>query len=127
MKNKIKKFLKLITKYIKQFLSVAFKSMSKTDLVIFIFSMLAIFICIVNVFLGEIEYIFTCIFAILFIISYLEFIVWKNIAYKLDAENNFLKKKNKNLKIAVKGLKDDLYKKTQYKKPIRKTIIKEKK
>ena len=127
MKNKIKKYFKLVTKYIKQFTSVAFKSINLIDFIILILCLIACMLCLVWVFNGTIQYIYTCIFILLFAISYLQFVVWKNIAYRLDAENNFLKKKNKNLKIAVKGLKDDLYKKTQYKKSIRKTIIKEKK
>ena len=127
MKSEIKETFKSIKKYLKELFSMAFKTMSKLDLTVFIFSMLAILVCIINVFLGEPEYIFTCIFAISFILSYLEATVWRNIALRIDAENKVFKKKNKNLKIAVKGLKDDLYKKTEYKKPIRKTIIKEKK
>ena len=125
--KKTKEIFIKIKKYLKNFLSTCIKVMDKTDVLVCFSFFIALIICIVQVFLGNIEYIFTAIMTFLFIICYLYLIIWYEKAMKLNSKNKFLEKKNKNLKIAIKGLKDDLDKKTEYKKPIRKTIIKEKK
>ena len=125
--KKTKEIFIKIKKYLKNFLSTCIKVMDKTDVVVCFAFFIALIACIVQVFLGNIEYIFTAIMTFLFIICYLYLIIWYEKAMKLNYKNKFLEKKNKNLKIAVKGLKDDLDKKTEYRKPIRKTIIKEKK
>ena len=58
MKNKIKKYFKLVTKYIKQFTSVAFKSINLIDFIILILCLIACMLCLVWVFNGTIQYIY---------------------------------------------------------------------